>query len=202
MLLMTATPAFAANDTELYISDKLTLSLYSKETVKNAYFSNTSYIAYLGKGKVSVKSSNPKVATVKVKSKNIVVTAKKTGKVTITIKKGSKNYRCKVTVSKYANPISSVKVGKTTISGKKFNTNNYMNFKYSKYAGKKTAVKIKMKKGWKLLSMDYAQKTWRKGENIKNGSKVPVKGGSGFTVGAYVMNTATQQTEIISLQFK
>lgn len=68
MLLMTATPAFAANDTELYISDKLTLSLYSKETVKNAYFSNTSYIAYLGKGKVSVKSSNPKVATAKAKS--------------------------------------------------------------------------------------------------------------------------------------
>lgn len=151
---------------------------------------------------MSVKSSNPKVATVKVKSKNIVVTAKKTGKATITIKKDQKTIVVKVTVSKYANPISSVKVGKTTISGKKFNTNNYMNFKYSKYAGKKTAVKIKMKKGWKLLSMDYAQKTWRKGENIKNGSKVPVKGGSGFTVGAYVMNTATQQTEIISLQFK
>lgn len=202
MLLMTATPAFAGSNIGLYISKNMTMTLYSKQSVKNNPYANTSYIAYIENAKVSVKSSNPKVATVKVKSKNIVVTAKKTGKVTITIKKGSKNYRCKVTVSKYANPISSVKVGKTTISGKKFNTNNYMNFKYSKYAGKKTAVKIKMKKGWKLLSMDYAQKTWRKGENIKNGSKVPVKGGSGFTVGAYVMNTATQQTEIISLQFK
>lgn len=87
MLLMTATPAFAANDTELYISDKLTLSLYSKETVKNAYFSNTSYIAYLGKGKVSVKSSNPKVATAKAKSQMLEVVAKKPGKTTITVQK-------------------------------------------------------------------------------------------------------------------
>ena len=50
MLLMTATPAFAANDTELYISDKLTLSLYSKETVKNAYFP-IRHILHIRKGR-------------------------------------------------------------------------------------------------------------------------------------------------------
>ena len=118
MLLMTVTPAFAGSNIGLYIPKNMTMTLYSKQSVKNNPYANTSYIAYIENAKVSVKSSNPKVATVKVKSKNIVVTAKKTGKATITIKKGSKNYRCKVTVSKYANPISSVKVGKTTISGK------------------------------------------------------------------------------------
>lgn len=202
MLLMTATPAFAANDTELYISDKLTLSLYSKETVKNAYFSNTSYIAYLGKGKVSVKSSNPKVATAKAKSQMLEVVAKKPGKTTITVKKGSKSYRCKLTVAKYASPVSSIKIGKTTISGKKFNKNAYIYQKYSKYASKKVAINVKAKKGWKLLELSYGQRNWKKAKNIKNGSTVRVKGGAGFGVLACMQNTATQQIEFVIVLYK
>lgn len=202
MLLMTAMPVFAESNTGLYIPKNMTMSLYSKQSTKNNPYLNTSYIACIENAKVSVKSSNPKVATVKVKSKNIVVTAKKTGKATITVKKGSKNYRCKVTVSKYVNPISSIKVGNTTVSGKKFNTNNYINVKYAKYAGKKTTIRFNVKKGWKIISTDYAQKTWAKDEGFKNGSKVKVSGGKGFTATVDVMNTSTNQKECILVQFR
>lgn len=74
--------------------------------------------------------------------------------------------------------------------------------KYAKYANKKSAIKLKLKKGWKLISVDYGKKNWQKGENFKNGAKIKVTGGAGFVVLAYVMNTATGQTELIVINFK
>ena len=124
------------------------------------------------------------------------------GKTTITVKKGSKSYRCKLTVAKYASPVSSIKIGKTTISGKKFNKNAYIYQKYSKYAGKKVAINVKAKKGWKLLELSYGQRNWKKAKNIKNGSTVRVKGGAGFGVLACMQNTATQQIEFVIVLYK
>lgn len=49
---------------------------------------------------------------------------------------------------------------------------------------------------------DYAKKGWQKGENFKNGAKIKVTGGAGFVVSAYVMNTATGQTEFIMINFR
>ena len=71
MLLMTATPAFAGSNIGLYIPKNMTMTLYSKQSVKKNPYANTSYIAYIENAKVSVKSSNPKVATVKVKSSQV-----------------------------------------------------------------------------------------------------------------------------------
>lgn len=202
MLLMTATPAFAGSNIGLYIPKNMTMTLYSKQSVKNNPYANTSYIAYIENAKVSVKSSNPKVATAKAKSQMLEVVAKKPGKTTITVKKGSKSYRCKLTVAKYASPVSSIKIGKTTISGKKFNKNAYIYQKYSKYAGKKVAINVKAKKGWKLLELSYGQRNWKKAKNIKNGSTVRVKGGAGFGVLACMQNTATQQIEFVIVLYK
>lgn len=201
VLFVTALPVAADYYTEQVIPEKVTATLYSAQTVKNR-FSNDTYLGYLGTKKATAKSSNSKVATVKVKNGSIVATAKRAGKTKITVKQGSKSYTCEMTVAKYANPISSVKIGKTTISGKKFNKNAYANLKYTKYANKKNTVKFKLKKGWKLVSTDYAKKGWQKGENFKNGGKVKVRGGAGFIISAYVMNTKTGQTEFIEINFK
>nr|WP_295263568.1 hypothetical protein [uncultured Blautia sp.] len=201
VLVVTALPVSADYYAEQIVPEKMTVTLYSAQSVKNR-FSNETYLGYISGKKLSVKSSSPKIATAKVKNGSITVKAKKTGKTKITVKKGSKKYVCDLTVAKYANPISSVKVGKTTISGKKFNKNAYVNLKYAKYANKKSSIKFKLKKGWKLIFVDYGKKNWQKGENFKNGAKIKVTGGAGFVVSAYVMNTATGQTEFIMINFK
>ena len=201
VLLVTALPVAADYYAEQIIPEKMTVTLYSAQSVKNR-LSNETYLGYVSGKKLTVKSSSPKIATAKVKNGSITVKAKKAGKTKITVKQGSKSYTCEMTVAKYVNPISSVKVGKTTISGKKFNKNSYVNLKYSKYANKKSAIKFKLKKGWKLMYADYAKKGWQKGENFKNGAKVKVRGGAGFIISAYVMNTATGQTEFVMINFK
>lgn len=201
VLLVTAIPVFAEDYTEQIIPEKMNVTLYSTQSVKNR-FSNESYLGDIGKKNVRVKSGNSKIASVKVKNGVATVKAKRAGKTIITVKKGSKSYNCELTVAKYTNPISSVKIGKTTISGKKFNKNAFTDVRYFNYANKKVPVRFKLKKGWKLVSVDYAKRNWQKGENFRNGAKVRIAGGTGFKISAYVMNTATEQTEFIMLNFK
>ena len=200
MILMTI-PAYAGQT--LHIPKKANATKYSAKTMKDRYYYNpVNYLAEVGDQKVTVKSSNKNVATVKVKYGVIWVTPKKAVKTTITVKAGKKTYKCAYTVYKYVNPITSVKIGKNTFSGKLYNKNAIANVKYSKFANKKTALKINLKKGWKIKYSDYVQKNWLHSELFKNGSKVKVAGGSGFAVSAYVQNTKTKQTEIIVLYFK
>ncbi len=55
----------------------------------------------LEKEKVAVRSSNTKVATVKIKDNAIWATPKKAGTTTITVKTGQETYKCTFTVYKY-----------------------------------------------------------------------------------------------------
>ena len=160
------------------------------------------YLAEVGKRKVPVKSSNKKVATVKIRKGIIWVTPKKPGKTTIFVKDGKKTYRCVYTVYKYVNPITSLKIGKNTYPGKLYSKNAIATVKYSKFANKKTALKFNLKKGWKITYSDYRSKNWLRSKIFKNGGKVKVAGGSGFYVHAEVQNTKTKQTETIVGHFK
>lgn len=102
------------------------------------------------------------------------------------------------------NPVASVKVGNTTISGKKFDTNPYRVISYSKFANKKAKVTFNLKKGWSFQydAISYFQKTWQKSEDVKNGSIVPIKGGSGYKIMTAVVNDKTGQVEHLLLWFK
>lgn len=97
--------------------------------------------------KITAKSSNNKVATVKLeKNKDgaafISVEPKKAGVTTIKVTVNGKIYQTKYTVKKYINPVSSIKVGKTNIKGASFNKTGVYTLKYSQYANKKMNVKI------------------------------------------------------------
>ena len=118
MVLIMEIPAYA--DQTLHIPKKAPTTKYSSKTLEDKYYySPIEYLTEVGNKKVTVKSSNKKVATVKVNKKYgiIFVTPKKTGKTTITVKDGKKTYKCAYTVHKYVNPIASVKIGKRTFSG-------------------------------------------------------------------------------------
>lgn len=197
-------------DQPLHIPHKSSVTMYSAKTRKYAYYYSSVddrgvlsyYLADVGKRKVTVRSSNKKVATVRVKYGAIFVAPKKVGKTTITVKNGKKTYRCVFTVHKYVNPISKLKIGKDVYSGKLYNKNAVTTVRYSKYANKNTTIKFNLKKGWKVTSLYYRSGNWIVSKPFKNGKKVKVKGKSGFYVNAEVMNTKTRQYETIVIHFK
>ena len=201
MIVAMAVPAFAYGES-VKVYKKQSVTLYPAQSAKNRFISNSWVIGYVGNKKATVKSSNPKVASVETYAECIIETAKKAGKTTISVKADNKTYKCALTVSKYTNPVASVKIGNKTVSGKKFNNSAVLTAKYSQYAGKKTAVKFNLKKGWKLQFVEYAKKTWQRSEEMKNGGKVSVSGGSGFEVIAGVKNTKTGQMETVVVYFK
>lgn len=197
LLVLMAVPAYAG---DIGLPNKLTL--YPANSVKTRYIGKSWGIGYAEGEKVSAKSSNTKVATVKVQAGLIILTPKKAGKTTITVKADGNSTKRTYTIYKYTNPISSVKIGKTTVSGKKFAKSALYTAKYSKYAGKKTAIKFNLKKGWKFVDIGYGKKNWQKSETIKNGQSIRISGGSGLGVCAYVQNKKTGQFETIALYFK
>ena len=160
-------------------------------------------IAYIGKRKVVVESSNTKVATVKIKDNAIWATPQKAGTTTITVKTERETYKCTFTVYKYVNPVSSAKVGKLTIKGTAFKKNAIYNLRYSKYKNKSIAFKFNLKKGWKLRGgISYARSNWGVAKMLPNGSKIKVAGGSGFLAVALAENIKTGQRERIHIYFK
>ena len=56
--------------------------------------------------------------------------------------------------------------------------------------------------GFQYDAISYFQKTWQKSEDVKNGSIVPIKGGSGFQIMTAVVNDKTGQVEHLLLWFK
>lgn len=109
---------------------------------------------------LSVKSSNPKAISVKADSEflnsyYILIIPKKPGTSTISVTAGGKTYKCKVTLPKYVNPISSIKLNKTVISGNKFATKSTYTIKSKSYKGKKCPLNIKLKSGWQLVTVKY-----------------------------------------------
>ena len=179
---------------------KTNATIYSSKTMENRRCYNPDeLIAYIGKRKVVVESSNTKVATVKIKDNVIWATPQKAGTTTIT----GETYKCTFTVYKYVNPVSSAKVGKLTIKGTAFKKNAIYNLRYSKYKNKSIAFKFNLKKGWKLRGgIAYARSNWGATKMSPNGSKIKVAGGSGFLAVAHVENIKTGQMERIHIYFK
>ena len=201
MMFAMTVPAYAK---EVFKILKTNATIYSSKTMENRRCYNPDErIAYIGKRKVAVRSSNTKVATVKIKDNAIWATPKKAGTTTITVKTGQETYKCTFTVYKYVNPVSSAMVGKTTIKGTAFKKNAIYNLRYSKYKNKSIAFKFNLKKGWKLRGgIAYARSNWGATKMSPNGSKIKVAGGSGFLAVEHVENIKTGQMERIHIYFK
>ena len=134
MMFAMTVPAYAK---EAFKILKTNATIYSSKTMENRRCYNPDeLIAYIGKRKVDVDSSNTKVATVKIKDNAIWATPQKAGTTTITVKTERETYKCTFTVYKYVNPVSSAKVGNLTIKGTAFKKNAIYNLRYSKYKNK------------------------------------------------------------------
>ena len=190
MMFTMTVPAYAKEAFKISVKENATI--YSSKTMENRRCYNLDErIAYIGKRKVAVRSSNTKVATVKIKDNAIWATPKQ------------ETYKCTFTVYKYVNPVSSAMVGKTTIKGTAFKKNAIYNLRYSKYKNKSIAFKFNLKKGWKLRGgIAYARSNWGATKMSPNGSKIKVAGGSGFLAVAHVENIKTGQMERIHIYFK
>lgn len=227
MLMLAAVPVMAKDyavtedkRVQLYLPEKATATSYpDRGHLGKEYPERGRYTYFLGNLyssdgepikniKITAKSSNNKVATVKLEKDNdgtafISVEPKKAGVTTIKVTVNGKIYQTKYTVKKYINPVSSIKVGKTNIKGASFNKTGVYTLKYSQYANKKMNVKINLKKGWKLQwGVEYAQKSWAKYDGIKNGAALKISGGKGFVINAMVKNTKTGQEEEVAVYFK
>lgn len=123
----------------------------------------------------NLKSSNPKVATLKNLSDDyntaIDIVLKKAGttKVSFTLTKGkeSKRYTVKVTVHKYENPVKAFKIGKKNYAAN-FKKKSYL-FSAKKISGK---ITITAAKGWKVKKIQknsINNKGTQKFTTLKNG---------------------------------
>ena len=205
IMILSAIPVQAANTKSSLL--KQTITLYpgksNKITLFNSRYLNLGNIDTRNNS-VSVTVRNPAIAKVEVNNSGVFAYPKKVGKTLVTVKAGNITRKCAVTVKEYVNPVASVKVGNTTISGKKFDTNPYRVISYSKFTNKKAKVTFNLKKGWSFQydAISYFQKTWQKSEDVKNGSIVPIKGGSGYKIMTAVVNDKTGQVEHLLLWFK
>ena len=204
-MILSAIPVQAANTKSSLL--KQTITLYpgksNKITLFNSRYLNLGNIDTRNNS-VSVTVRNPAIAKVEVNNSGVFAYPKKVGKTLVTVKAGNITRKCALTVKEYVNPVASVKVGNTTISGKKFDTDPYRVISYSKFANKKAKVTFNLKKGWSFQydAISYFQKTWQKSEDVKNGSIVPIKGGSGYKIMTAVANDKTGQVEHLLLWFK
>lgn len=212
-MLLAAVPVYAAmpapspSEIVVEIPKTETATLYPNSSWKF----KTYYLGYISYAKkVTVKSSNTSVATISTPHKapgyaEFTLTLKKEGTTNLTIVADKKTYKCKLTVKKYTNPISSIKIGSKTISGSKWNKMDLYNLKYNDFKLKKSKITVKLKSGWKLDNggyMDYFQKGWMKSERMKNGKTITIKGGAGFQIWVWAVNTKTKQRVMIRLNFK
>ena len=136
-----------------------------------------------GAKKVTVKSSNKKVLEpfhFGKPSNDVMASAKKPGKATLTIKvkKGNKTktYKIKVKVKKRVNPFKSFKVGKIKATSK-FKRDQLVDVNVANNSKKK--ISIKLKSGYKLKKIVCT--TWNpdngegKEKTIKNNSTITAK---------------------------
>ena len=205
IMVLSAVPVQAANPESSLTKQVVTLypGKSNKITLFNSRYLNLGNIDTRNNS-VSVTVRNPDIAKVEANNSGVFAYPKKVGKTLVTVKAGNITRKCALTVKEYVNPVASVKVGNTTISGKKFDTDPYRVISYSKFANKKAKVTFNLKKGWSFQydAISYFQKTWQKSEDVKNGSIVPIKGGSGFQIMTAVVNDKTGQVEHLLLWFK
>ena len=155
--------------------EKFTGKVYDSVTKKGETF----YLSYPnGAKKISnAKSSNTKVATVKVKSfKNgkktqttLQVTKKATGKTKITYKLGGKKKTATLIVKKYQNPFKTFTVGSKNLT-KKFAKARQVTVQ-SELSGK---ITVKANSGWKIAKIYVYDKyePGAAGKAVKSGYKL------------------------------
>ena len=171
MCLVPPMEAKAASKPEFSTTHYLRYYPKDKASNKNSY-----YFGDWGKNYkiASIKSSNPKVATLsktyKDKSTFLILTTKKAGTTTITFKAkiGSKyqKYKTKVTVTKYTSPLKSFKIGGTNLTSRS-NKVDVFNL-----GGKKTVkgkLALKLNKNWEITSVNFvnANNKWKWNMNKK-----------------------------------
>lgn len=126
----------------------------------------------------NLKSSNPAVLAVKKvrieNEYNIQVNAKKTGTSTISFSVKRKNgkvyrFKSKVSVYKYANPLSKCTLGKTAYK-KSFDKDRMATVLPGK--AKKEKINVAVKKGYKLTGLYYCEYGTGKQKKIKNGAAI------------------------------
>lgn len=212
-MLLPAQYAEASGSSAVAVPSSISITLYSsKDVTVTGAKKNVQYLCYVPKKATSLKTSKKSVVTLKQQNNVIYLVAKKAGTATVSFKCSGKTYKVKVTVEKYANPVSYVKIGSTQIAGSKFKATSNQTLKYSKFANKKVKVTIKLKSGWELAqyylngkmtsAYDYMKKGWVKSEGVKNGGSVKINGGKGFQINFMATNTGTGQQETFSIAFK
>lgn len=171
----------------------------------------------------SLKSSDRSVVSIKQEKGEyglyyFYLKAQKPGSASVSVKIGGKTYKTKVTVTKYVNPVKSVKIGSTSVSGSKFNSSSTVYLSYGKFANKKVKTTVDLKKGWELESFymfddasnkgvsvpgfEYFPKGKSEGTAVKNGGRVPVKGGKGFEILISAINQKSGVKEYLYVTFK
>lgn len=225
VMLLAALPVQAANFCQVRLEgNKITAVYYPS---KNSSY-NEIAIGQIVEGSKSsslknLKSSNKSVLTVKatkykngnVYSTEIMAYAKKAGTATVTFKAGGKNYKVKVTVKNYTNPVSYIKVGSTKMSAAKFKKTNVANLKYSKFSNKKCKITVKPAKGWKLSGKIQFLSDYYESDGYKiptqtlvvNGKNVVIKGrkpSKSFypCLQMVLVNSKTGISEIVRIDFK
>ena len=151
-----------------------------------------------GKKITSVKSSNKKVATVKVMKGQsgptyIMITMKKVGTTKISYKLGGKKKTAVLKVVKWKNPVKSFKIGSTNYASK---FKKAVNFTESiDLSAKRVAVKAA--RGWKVVKiLYYAGGDMPK--KIKNGTTLP--NGTSF-VSVVLKNKKTKAVENVVVSY-
>lgn len=136
---------------------------------------NEQYIwGFDGEKITKAKSSNKKVATVKVGKTDgqyfLTVKEKKPGTTKITFKVDGKKRTVKLVLTKYENPVKSLKIGSKQMA-KKYNSYRYRADGDTSYsiAGKKIAVKAAP--GWKLKAIYVGNWETDKVKKVKSGYK-------------------------------
>ena len=173
-------PSIARADGEPYVPKTETLYVTDGTISNNWMLTGVKSV----KDVTKLKSSSKKTATVSTFDYSgtvyVGVTAKKPGKTTVSftakVNGKKKNYKCVVTVKKYALPFSSFKIGKID-AAKQLKTTYSAGIPLKK-ALKKQKVSFKLKKGWTIRSMEYYNSTDGSGmTSLKNGKKITVMSG-------------------------
>ena len=150
----------------------------------------------------NLKSSNKKVLTVSKKYQYKYTTLnmklKKAGTATISfkVKIGSKtyNYKCKVTVSAYTNPVKTLKIGSKNYASKFKNSSFYDLGGKKNHKGK---LSITANKNWKIESIYIYNLKTGKEQKVKNNKSITLK--KNHTLGVSLRNKKTGKWSYVSL---
>ncbi len=143
--------------THLYYYDKSNAKDYvNVGSVNTTYLSSNAIDENSAKKITALKSSDTKIGTVSVytmtdnngkKSYLVKLIMKKTGKITVSYKRGKDIYKIPVAIKAYENPFASFKMNGVSIK-QKFNNTSVLVLPFSKYKGKKVTFTNSVKKPW------------------------------------------------------